>query len=247
MPAFDLPPVLWMPSRPALVRAAPSEEIARASALPGMSGGALAWPGPAQLEYRTATSSTSNAGAYTFNGVDIGAERADRVVLVWGFATGGGAISAELDDIAMTQVIDLFDGKLFRLAKPAGTTAKVEIILASGTAQNCAIAVWRLFGHQSATPHATSASFGSASTRTADAPAVNVPAGGVAIFVNSRFGPGAVSWSNATERFDSTLETNFSSSAADFANATGAAINSHTATATFTSSSFGGWGAASWR
>ena len=200
---------------------------------------------PAVIDYRASSNDTVNRSVYTFTAQDIGAAQTDRIVAVAAYATGGGAISCTIGGIAATKTADLFDAGIFWAIVPTGTTASIVITLASGTAHNCQIGVWRIVDYINPLPFHSLASFGSGSSRTTDSIAVNIPSGGVAIYFGNRLGTTTVIWSGATERYDVALETSDCSSAADFtANISEAP---HTATATFASATFGGWCGLSWR
>lgn len=169
------------------------------------------------IEYVTERGSTSNAKTYTFSGTSIGAEAADRVVIVAAAGSSGSArsissvtIGGVTASVAVTQASTSAIGArcrigLYYLAVASGTTADI-VVTFSGTMGHGMIAVFAMTGHTSETPAATGAD-GSGST-TFD-PNCNVVTGDV--LISASFSDGTpCAWTNSTEQSDATYESNLS-------------------------------------
>lgn len=200
------------------------------------------------IEYVTERGSTSNATTYTFSGTSIGAEAADRVVIVAAAGSSGSAssissvkIGGVTASVAVTQASTSATGArigLYYLAVASGTTADI-VVTFSGTMGHGMIAVFAMTGHTSETPAATGAD-GSGST-TFD-PNCNVVTGDV--LISASFSDGTpCAWTNSTEQSDATYESNLST-----AKYTATSTETpRTITAVHTGGSFGCAVSAAWR
>ena len=130
----------------------------------------------------------------------------------------------------------------FMYAKvPTGTTANIVVVVSGSISQTGRITVWAIFG--SNTPHQdvnTNTGAGATITLTG----VTVPNGGMGFWVFNNATTGtAVTWTNATER-DDTSVTNYRHSAADTSTAGTLTITADGATANqcISGIAFTGWG-----
>jgi hypothetical protein len=112
---------------------------------------------PPTLSYQTTTESGTDTTTYTFAGTAIGAESAARYVVVAtaGVAGAGLINSVTLGGNGMTEVVTVIGGAAMRggiyiLAVPTGTTASIVVTFAN-TQNRCGLAVWALYGLNSAT------------------------------------------------------------------------------------------------
>lgn len=163
-----------------------------------------------------AASSTANATSYTFSSQSLGAEDADRyiIVCVASRATSGtvsisgvtvGGISAS---VAVSRTNDDSNNNIcaqYIVAVPTGTTGDVVVTFAAGQLR-CWIALYRAVDIDSPTPHDTDSSI-------VEDPvgSIDVPAGGFAIGAAISASGGSVpsfSWSGITEDVDETVESN---------------------------------------
>lgn len=123
----------------------------------------------------------------------------------------------------------------------AGNNA-VTVSISGGELRCNVVNVFLLTGYRSATPaDSGSASEWSASSRNLG---LTIPSGGVALYGVASFATGGgISWSDATERYDQTVDSLLRISAASLQNVNG----SHTETVTFNSSAEGAEVYACWR
>lgn len=169
---------------------------------------------PPALEFRTSVSDVTSQATYTLTDVDIGAADPTRRVIAGvtagilsartiSSATIGGvtaAIHAELNDANA----DDYAGFISALV-PTGTTATFAITMSS-TCLNMVIGSYRLINETVSTPHATATT--NAGTAGAYSVSINVPANGALVAAAKAIGSGGTwSWSGATERYDTILET----------------------------------------
>jgi hypothetical protein len=185
----------------------------------------------ASVTYITHLEDTSNATTYTFSGADIGAEAADRIVVVGvgtettgGTATvssvtiGGDAASVAVENGGFNRT---FAG-LYYLEVPTGTTADIVVSFSTASEQRCVIGIWNINGASSATPYDTdiaSNNTGASTTTTLDD--LNFDDNSVGICVVAFGEAGSFAWTNASERYDTqTSEGLHSESGADLTQAT---------------------------
>ena len=153
---IELPPPLWMPPRPAIIR---SGEIKKANFLPGMFPGAVAaGVTPASLTFIGQTELSTDLTTYSFATHAIGlAHPTRRVVVVahWPHLSntpvlnsatiGGNAAAVHASSNATSNGCGIFS-----LLVPTGTTATIAFTLSAG-AQRARIAVYRGINETSAT------------------------------------------------------------------------------------------------
>jgi hypothetical protein len=116
----------------------------------------------AELEYRTALGSTTNASSYTFSNVDIGTASFDRLVIVVVHAvTASSAINITGVTIAGVTATEVVVGPntgirnaIFTALVPTGTTGNI-VVTTSITAGSMAIATYTLKNYNSVTPEDT--------------------------------------------------------------------------------------------
>ena len=176
---IEKPPQLWLPPKPAIIRAWKGDDITRPRAtfpfpffVPSAAGAppANAWIG--------AYNSTSNLTTYTFSGVSLGTPHATRYIIVGvvSIASSSRTISsASIAGISATlssNASGFTEGRMIIAAVPTGETGDV-VVTHSGGCTSCAIGVWAAYNIGSTTAnHAVTAvaSGGSFSI------SVNVPA-----------------------------------------------------------------------
>jgi hypothetical protein len=219
MPAIDLPPQLWLPPKPAIIRPA---EVRRADAV--LRKASLV---PVFVPVRNATvaltahpTSASDASSYTFSSASIGAASFDRIVIV-GVSVQAGSIvtisslSIGGNNAAVQANVDAASGgqsnigAIYSLLVPSGTTADIVVTLSAG-AVRCAIAVWATTGLRTATASATATNSATSSQSSLGA-SLDILGGGVGIgyvccTINGGGTMGDITWTNLTEDVDETFE-----------------------------------------
>lgn len=209
---LELPPALWVPSKPAIIRAAP--EKLRLAAFPLMPIPVTASIAPAVLSFLQHTEDTGNVTTYNFAGVNIGTAAADRYVFVAvvhssSAGTARTISSATIGGISATIVANQagvahaqgLGAAVIWAAVPTGTTATISITL-SGGGGSCNIATYRVTGLVSATEH-HSQTAALATTGGLLSLSLNVPANGFVIAAyNNSANTGSVSWTGVSEDHD---------------------------------------------
>lgn len=148
----------------------------------------------------------NNLDAHTFTSASIG---------------GSAATSA-----VSTGYSDLPTAIYYREVSSGGSTTFSFTITATSQLKRGIIHYWKIENYLSSTPTDTDIQSSVASSQVAS---VNVSAGGVIIAHSGSLNTGGISWTNATERYDSVLDTSTRFSAADnqvFAEATGYNVTS---------------------
>jgi hypothetical protein len=187
--------------------------------------------GPASVTYITKVEDISNTSPYTFTGASIGSEAADRIVVVAVASEGtGGAITIDSVTIggnaATLAVKNSTNGRtvagIYYLAVPSGTTATIVVTISTGSPQRCVIGIWNVNGAASGTPYDTdTASNNTGGSTTTTLSGLDFADNSVGICCSTHGDGGAVSWTNATERYDTaTAEGNHRASGADLTQAT---------------------------
>lgn len=200
----------------------------------------MASAAPKVLTFQTSAVNSANLTTYTFSAQAIGTAAADRYVIV-GISYGNNSAtvsSVTIGGVSATSIVvaagtaggwGTIGAAIFIANVPTGTTADVVVTLSAGQ-NRCGIGVWSATGMSGTTASATnssSASPGSAS--------ITIPTGGFGIAVASIAENSAplVSWTNATERYDSDVEAgSFVQSGADTSSS-----GSVTITATYSAAS----------
>lgn len=168
--------------------------------------------GPITATYQTQTSSGTDASSYSFTSQPIGTAAAGRrVVVSIGYASASavtlssvtiGGVSASIDGDT-----DAITGNrrayIVSAVVPTGTTATVAVTL-SGTAARVGIGVWSLSGGSPTGQTATSINSNSGTlTVTTAVNDVVICAG----YASHSSGTVTTTWTDATERFDASIET----------------------------------------
>jgi len=180
--------------------------------------------------YRTKASSTANASSYTFSSLDINSAAADRHVHVavhYGDSSSLpsitsvtiGGITAVANKTSTGSPASLV--AIYTAAVPTGTTANVVLTL-SGSPDQAGVGVWVSYGLSSTAAYATGNS--TADPATATIATVN---GGfcIAAITHTISSAQTVTWTNVTERYDDTIESNAKLFSAADAATTGANIS----------------------
>lgn len=162
----------------------------------------------AGVAYASNSTSTTDAGTYTFASQAIGAASSDRLVVVAihsrrattdettiNSVTIGGVSAAVYAEHTNTAGGNLSLSAFAVAAVATGTTATVEIVF-SRTMVRCGIGVWAVTG-ASSTPTATASTSSSGS--------FTIAAGNASVVISSAseaFNTGSVTWAALTERYD---------------------------------------------
>lgn len=163
------------------------------------------------VTYLSFQSSTSNASQYTFNSVAIGNAAADRLVVVSPGASSTQHVTAvTIGGVSATAHTDTSGGdpscEIWSATVPTGTTAQIVVTL-SGSANRMGMGVWTITDLNSATPIDSDKVQGG-STNASRSLTVNVEEDGVVIVAGGRNMAGAITPTNYTERYDSSVESN---------------------------------------
>ena len=226
---IELPPPLWLPPRPAIIRPA-DRGLVKASFLPGMfPAGAIAAAAvapAASISYVGSVTDIANAASYTFGSAPVGAAAAGRKVIVGCLIRGVATVlTATYAGSAMTQLgfLDATNASfaIFAINEAAATTATIVITGSGSTMTASRIWIWNGFNCASAPHSVGSQALGAVSgadfvwTTSLNCPARSVVAG-VTSYVDAIVaGPNTV-WSPLTEREDSSIESTIAmASAAD--------------------------------
>ncbi len=178
------------------------------------------------VTYIGSVQNINNASSYTFNGTNIGGPGLI-VFIVSGSETGGGTrtlSSLTVGGVASTIHSNLASQDFAFLTSyrvTSGSTANIVVTLSS-TVARCLVAVFRLQNLASDTPKSVADTY-SATTRTSASVSLTGANNGVAVSgVTHSSGGLAFTWTNATEVFDTVVESNTTTSGArrDFSSAT---------------------------
>lgn len=218
----------------------------------GMQGSCGSFPAPT-LTIGTPQSSTSNVtvgNTYTFAGVSIGAASSTRLVVLTVAIRGGATVNAgglTIGGIVATRIRNGFDAQIWAAIVPTGTTADIVVTVASATAINIAVGVYILTNLRDPSSNYTSAIDTNAASHTSLSVSVGIPPKGIAIFCSSRTGTGGVTWTGASEDYDSVVETNAGRSFASIDNTASFQGSDATVTATYSAATGANLVAAVWR
>lgn len=213
MPYLDLPPKLWVPSKPAIIRpAAIKKPTAKRD------NGLIFLPptimsrGVVTVSFQTPPSEdTGDTSPYTFTSVPIGTAAGDRIVVV-GIASRENAArtisSVTIAGNTATNAVTANDpvagagiAALYYLAVPSGTTATI-VVTFSGGMRRCYINVWAVYGSSGAPTHTASDTVFSASAlNTTISCNANGAILGMAEALASS-GTASWTWTNLTEQSD---------------------------------------------
>jgi len=166
------------------------------------------------LTFRTNRTDASDGPGYTYTSVDIGQADASRRVIVG--ATGQGAAARTIQSItvggvAATEVVYVAgstrSAAIWVAHVPVGATTDIEVVWNQSPAR-CSIGVWTATGLTSSAAIDTDSGTGNPASATLD-----TAPGGFAIAMYGNANAGTVAWTNATERFDASVEGDTSSGA----------------------------------
>lgn len=165
---------------------------------------------PATVSYRTSTSSNTNGTSFTFSSQDIGTAAADRRVVVCITSAGSGAPSLSSLTVGgvTATTLRLFQATgrscSFLIASvPTGTTGDV-VATYSSTQDRCGIGIWATYGVLSATP--IDSQVVTASSSSVSIPSLTTIRSGLAFAGNlATTNNPTHSWSNVTERWDTSF------------------------------------------
>lgn len=172
------------------------------------------------LTYRDFQSFTANTGPYTTTAIAIGEENGDRLciaLILWGanIALSSVTIGGVSADVKVT--VGPSGNASMAIAQaivPTGTDAQVVATFA-GTANRCGIALWTATGLENLDPTDTDGTQNS--TNGSKSLTLDIRGGGICIAGGDKIGnTGAVAWTGATQRFNSTIESVDKMTGADF-------------------------------
>jgi hypothetical protein len=202
---WDLPPKIWLPSKPAIIRPAP---VQKANFLPGMFPGMLmvgASAATPMLAHTGSDDDSADQSSYSFLNVPFGTEAASRYMVV---AVGARINSGTVNPTAVTiagnsasVIIQQSNGDnyvgLWGVALPTGTTGTVQVDF-DDLRDQCLISVYALYDLSSTTPNDTSDDINTALSLD-----INTLADGVLIAAGfSNTTPTAFEWTGATEDYE---------------------------------------------
>lgn len=236
---LDLPPKIWMPQKPAIIRAAPDDLklIRRARQEHGKAVFPLMpMPMPAAsplpvLTFTDQIADGTDATTYqdgNWDAVDISTASATRRIIFsinWRASAARTISSLTVGGVSCTQAASSVNAEnasevWISGLVASGTTADV-ILTFNNTVLRVGVAVWAVYDLLSATPTDTATSVASPGALTIDLAANGVAVGGAFSQTTSD----SFAWANMTERVTtSTIEANGSYSAADYS-ATAAETN----------------------
>jgi len=200
---IEKPPAIWLPLKPAIIRAWKREDAKRATfPFPFFVPSAVA--ALPSLSYRTHAVDATDLTTYTFSTIDIGTAGSNRHVIVGVVARNGTAnrtiSSATIAGVSASIAADGSGGNteagILIAAVPTGTTGTISITFSAGQLR-CGIAVWAAYDLTSATAFASLAT----SSTTLD---INTPADGIIVAVSMGVSTTPV-WSGITEVLPDTV------------------------------------------
>lgn len=213
MMEYDASKALWVPPRPAIVRA--ERERVRKTMLPGLVPIIRSGRPSSTVEFLTSSASGTDASSYisAFDGMSLGAENANRVILalINAQAASGteGFARVVLNGVTMTSIVQgigFNSTALFAAPLPTGSTTNFTIELESSHAR-IGVALFRAIMDQ-------------AEIRVRDTANTYAVSGGNTVTASIDVGPGILiagayyqnnvsasfTWSGITERYDAALE-----------------------------------------
>ncbi|MBL8713246.1 MAG: hypothetical protein JNM12_10120 [Alphaproteobacteria bacterium] len=178
--------------------------------LPGMRATPPKRP-PPTLAYQSQQSSLTNitvGNTYSFASVGIGTAAADRLVIAAVRIQGGAEIdTVTIGGVTATLAAIDFDTGIYYALVPTGTTATITVLVKTATSTSCSVGVYTLTGYINAVPY-DAGNISNAASHTVLSSTWNVPLDGVLVGVSGRTGTGTVTWSGASEDYDTVVETN---------------------------------------
>lgn len=147
--------------------------------------------------------SSGDSTSYSFPGVLLGDESADRLLVMSVSLVSKSISGLTVNGVAATRLIpagaanDAPDVTVFTYLIPTGATCDI-VVTTSATSNDCAVDVGTLKNYVSSTPTDTDYNKSDNSTRASVDVVVDIPAGGIALFVGSAYTPAtALSLSSA--------------------------------------------------
>ncbi|WP_292541837.1 hypothetical protein [Mesorhizobium sp.] len=166
---------------------------------------------PAVLTYIGSNQNAADAASYNFAAQSIGVAAFDRLVIVAAasratvnIAATALTIGGSPANIHANSTSGLGSAAIASLLVPAGTAADIGVAY-STTTRRCAISIYTLNKYLSATPTAAVAPAALGSTTTVTA-TLDVPAYGAALFLAGNGFPSPITWTDATENMDTSVE-----------------------------------------
>jgi hypothetical protein len=232
----DLPPKLWLPPKPAIIRPADKKLLVPAlgSFLPGMFPAGAAAPssqaGALTFLDSTATDLSPDAATATFTARNIGTPSADRRVIVAAMTFQASSHSITGVTVAgnlLTLHVNLNSGNglssiaIGSVKIASGSTGDV-VISSSGNIDMAGIGIWSLTGETSSSPNDTASdntgvitgSFPTTTNTYSDT--IDIPSHGALVAAGCAFDDGGtgVTWSGATQDFSRRTSTVWKSTGA---------------------------------
>lgn len=218
-PAFDMPPKVWVPEAPAVIRPAEPELIrqgdprfqeTRALARGQKRHRGTRRPRPTRV-YTDQVVDTGTASSYNFASRSIGTAASNRRVLVGVAGRKGGTsptvTAVTVGGVSATELVQAENESanvvaFFMAAVPTGTTATIAVTL-DAQSDRLGVSVWAIYDLASDTPTDT------ATDVSDDEPmdvSLNVAAGGMAFGVGFGANWPSNTWAGLTEDFETVLE-----------------------------------------
>lgn len=204
---IDLPPKIWMPPKPAIIRAWKREELSAEHRGLIVIGGLRA---SALWTYNTATQ--TNQSTFTATGVPFSTASARRHIIITfrcGNLTGNfnAPTSCTIGGVSATKAFQFPTGtslthyQIWIAAVPTGTSGTISIVRAADM-NGQILNVWAGYNLRSATPVEAAENFTDPTSVTLD-----VSGGGFAIGYVDNNNTGPYAWSGLTEDVDTSLDT----------------------------------------
>lgn len=155
---------------------------------------------PSAVTYTYSTSTSTNFVTYTYTAVALGTESADRRIVVAGHTDVAGPtpISATVNGINATLVVNASGVGLFIANVPTGTSVTVTVTY-STTAARAALGVWALTNVSRDAAMSTNVATGTGTVATST---ISVAGGSAVVAAVSHANSTGFTWTGGTERYD---------------------------------------------
>jgi hypothetical protein len=249
MPIDLVPPPIWLPPKPAIVRPADDIRPPRLAMLPGIMPVVQSGKPAVVVDYRNTYVNGTSTATPSFASCDIGTAASDRLVVVGAAGEGNSGVTLSgvtIGGNAATQAaagaFSENNAGLFYLRVASGTTATIAVTFSSAKLRS-GIVVYALYNVVSDTPYDTNTA--GASATSVSVTSFASPAKGAVIGVASKSSASISGWTNLT--LDSSVAMGGTNNISGASKATSTGSGGETITATSSGSSRCQIAVASWR